>query len=83
MAEIDRIWRGLPTGHVWSGWAAIDSAPETVWLYRLRQNWRRFQLLKEGNSYVLVDESGIKIGGSAILSEALCVIEVAPAFADA
>jgi len=77
-AEIDRIWRTLPIDHVWSGWAAVDEKPETIWLYRRRQNWRRFELLKEAEAYVLTDEAGAKIGSSAQLNDILCDLEIAP-----
>jgi len=80
-AEIDRIWRTLPRDHVWSGWAAVAEEPETIWLYRQRQNWRRFELLKDANHYILTDEAGSKIGSSTQLSEVLCDLEVAPPLA--
>lgn len=77
-AEIDRIWRTLPTDHMWSGWAAVDRRPKTIWLYRRRNNWRRFELVKRGEGYALVDEQGARLGASNSLIKVLCEIETAP-----
>ena len=77
-AEIDRIWRDLPPEHIWSGWAAVDREPETIWLYRRLNNWRRFELVKQGGRYALVDEHGAELGSSQSLQTVLCEIEAAP-----
>ena len=79
--EIDRIWRSLPAEHVWSGWASVGQEPEAIWLYRRRQNWRRFQLLKKAGEYLLVDEKGEKIAASGSLPDVLCDIEIVPSLA--
>jgi len=55
----------------------IDEEPEKVWLYRLRQNWRRFELIKEADAYLLMDEKGGQVGASKSLLDVLCDIEVA------
>lgn len=78
MAEIDRIWRALPDDYSWSGWAAVDKEPGEIWLYRRRQNWRRFQLLKQAGQYVLTDEKGMVIASAPVLARVLCDIEIAP-----
>jgi len=77
--QIESIWRDLPHEHMWSGWAAIDAEPEAIWLYRQRQNWRRFTLTKQARAYVLKDEKGQQIGKSTSLPTVLCDLEIAPA----
>ena len=80
-SEIDRIWRRLPIDHVWSGWAIVDQAPEAICLFRKRRNWRQFQLIKNRETYSLLDESGDMIARSRSLDDVLCGIERAPSLA--
>ena len=77
-AEIDRMWRSLPADHVWNGWAAVDREPKAIWLYRLLNNWRRFELIKQKGRYALIDDNGVKIGASSSLSNLIGEIEMAP-----
>lgn len=77
-AEIDRMWRELPADHVWSGWAAVDSEPKAIWLYRLLNNWRRFELVKQKGHYALIDDKGARVGTSNTLSNLSDEIEMAP-----
>jgi hypothetical protein len=79
--EIDRIWRDLPSEHLWNGWAAIGNEPSEVWLYRKRQNWRRFLLTKHEADYLLTDDQGAQISRARKLSRVLCNIEIAPGLA--
>lgn len=76
--EIDKIWRGLPAEHSWSGWAVVGVEPSMIWLYRQRQNWRRFNLTKLEDTYSLTDDHGHEIGKSGNLSRVLCDIETVP-----
>ena len=72
------MWRALPADHVWSGWAAVDKEPKAIWLYRLLNNWRRFELIKQKGSYALIDDTGAKIGAYSSLSKLIGEIEMAP-----
>ena len=81
ISQIDEIWRSLPVDHSWSGWAMIDAEPSTVWLYRQRQNWRRFILAKRKGTYTLTDDLGKEVGTSRSLPNILCDIEAVPGLA--
>jgi len=53
---IDQDWRGLAPEHPWTGWAFCPEAPDEVWIFRTRANWRHFFLRKLDGSYSLVDD---------------------------
>ena len=76
--EINEIWRSLPASHSWTGWGVVGVEPSTVWLYRQRENWRRFLLTKTRGVYSLADENGEPIGASDTLTHILYNIETAP-----
>lgn len=80
--EIDRLWRSLPTGHMWSGWAATGDEPETVWIFRSRAHWRRFPLTRTKEGYALSDDRGNLFRGAATLEDLLRAVEAVPALAD-
>jgi hypothetical protein len=77
------MWRALPADHVWSGWAAVDKEPKAIWLYRLLNNWRRFELIKQKGHYALIDDKGVKIGASDSLSGLIGAIERVPSLEQA
>lgn len=76
--EIDRLWRSLPAGHMWTGWAAIGQSPETVWIYRSRAHWRRFPLTRTKSGYALGDDQGRLFREAATLEELLKAVEAVP-----
>ena len=78
--EIDRLWRSLPEGHVWSGWAAIGEHPREVWIYRTKAHWRRFPLIKNSEGYALFDERDREVAAAPSLSDLLARVEAIPGF---
>ncbi|MEE2921206.1 MAG: hypothetical protein VYC38_05535 [Pseudomonadota bacterium] len=58
LEEIDRLWRDLPVGHMWTGWAASGREPDQIWIFRTRAHWRRFPLSKSKTGFVIADERG-------------------------
>lgn len=75
---IDQLWRGLPAGHMWTGWAAVGQSPETVWIYRSRAHWRRFPLTRTKDGYALGDDQGRLFREAATLEELLKAVEAVP-----
>ena len=76
--EIEQTWRALPADHGWNGWATVDKRPEAIWLYRRRNNWRRFELVKRAEKYTLVDDQGKDVRTSTSLIKVLSEIESVP-----
>lgn len=76
--EIDRLWRSLPAGHMWTGWAAVGQSPATVWIYRSRAHWRRFPLTRTEAGYALSDDAGRLFRQAASLEELLRAVEAVP-----
>lgn len=76
--EIDRLWRQLPAGHIWTGWAAAGEQPETVWLFRTRAHWRRFPLTRTQSGYMLCDDRGQVFREAATLDDLLKAVEAVP-----
>ena len=79
--EIDRLWRSLPAGHMWTGWAATGEAPETVWIFRSRAHWRRFPLTRTDEGYALGDDRGNPFRDAVTLEDLLRAVEAVPALA--
>ncbi|MEM7766051.1 MAG: hypothetical protein AAF253_01015 [Pseudomonadota bacterium] len=81
LAVIDRLWRNLPDGHVWTGWAAASETPEEIWIIRTRAHWRRFPLRKHSRGFALYDEHGqiVEVGNS--LPSLLARVEALPGLA--
>ncbi|OYW88460.1 MAG: hypothetical protein B7X53_00995 [Hyphomonas sp. 34-62-18] len=75
---IDQLWRGLPAGHMWTGWAAVGQSPETVWIYRSRAHWRRFPLTRTQDGYALGDDQGRPFREAATLEDLLKAVEAVP-----
>ena len=82
LQEIDRLWRALPADHVWSGWAASGEAPEHVWIFRTRANWRRLPLIKTVAGFALSDERGQRVVTARTLEDLLRTIEAIPGLAE-
>lgn len=78
LAAIDRLWRSLPRGHVWTGWAAAGDAPEEIWIIRTRAHWRRFALRKHRGGFALHDETGEIVGMDQTLAGLLARVEALP-----
>ena len=78
LMEIDRLWRGLPNGHVWTGWAATGETPKEVWIMRTRAHWRRFPLRKHKQGFALYDERGQSVAIAASLPALLKRVEALP-----
>lgn len=76
--EVDRLWRDLPTDHVWSGWAATGEQPEEIWIYRSRNHWRRFPLTKSPHGFALSDEDGKTVADGQTLVSLLKKVEAIP-----
>lgn len=79
--EIDRLWRSLPAGHMWTGWAVVGQSPETVWIYRSRAHWRRFPLTRTKTGYALSDDAGRLFREAATLEDLLRAVEAVPGLA--
>ncbi|AXE62776.1 hypothetical protein ACQKH5_15455 [Hyphomonas sp. NPDC076900] len=75
---IDQLWRSLPPGHMWTGWAAVGQPPETVWIYRSRAHWRRFPLTRTKAGYALGDDQGRPFREAATLEDLLAAVEAVP-----
>lgn len=75
---IDQLWRSLPPGHMWTGWAAVGQSPETVWIYRSRAHWRRFPLTRTKTGYALGDDQGRPFREAATLEDLLKAVEAVP-----
>jgi hypothetical protein len=80
--EIDRLWRGLPADHMWTGWAATGDQPETVWIFRSRAHWRRFPLTRTAEGYALSDDRGNLFRGAVTLEDLLRAVEAVPALVE-
>ena len=80
--EIDRLWRAVPKGHVWSGWAASGDRPREVWIFRTKAHWRRFPLKKEDGGYALFDERDRRVASGATLGGLLKAVEAIPGIAE-
>jgi hypothetical protein len=77
--EIDRLWRDLPSDHMWTGWAAIGQSPDIVWLFRSRAHWRRFALTRTARGYALSDDRGQVFREAENLEDLLRAVEAVPA----
>ncbi|MEO0753639.1 MAG: hypothetical protein AAFY85_02465 [Pseudomonadota bacterium] len=80
LQAVDRLWKSLPAGHVWTGWAAAGDAPREVWIIRTRAHWRRFPLRKLGSRYALYDETGQTVAIAETLAASLDRVESLPGF---
>jgi hypothetical protein len=76
--EIDRLWRALPSDHMWTGWAAAGDRPDTVWIFRTLTHWRRFPLTRTKTGYALSDERGNLFRETLTLEELLRAVEAVP-----
>ncbi|HAY08169.1 MAG TPA: hypothetical protein PKV67_14230 [Hyphomonas sp.] len=76
--EIDRLWRGLPADHMWTGWAAAGERPEVVWIFRTLTHWRRFPLRRTETGYALSDDRGNPFREAATLEDLLQAVEAVP-----
>ena len=76
---IDRLWRGVPADHVWTGWSAAGAEPDEVWLYRTRAHWRKFPLRKTADGFELYDERDRQVAALGTLADLLSAIERIPA----
>ncbi|MEL7129823.1 MAG: hypothetical protein AAGK23_09765, partial [Pseudomonadota bacterium] len=76
--EIDRYWRARSDEDAWSGWAAAGWNPKTIWIYRTREHWRRFPLIKHLGSYALLDDNDREVSRDASLSHVLSQIDAVP-----
>lgn len=80
--EIDRLWRSVPPGHVWTGWAATGDLPDRIWIFRTQAHWRRFPLIKEDNRFILLDEQGQVVAKASTLTGLLKRVEAIPGLDD-
>lgn len=78
IAEIDTLWRAVPSDHVWSGWAAAGEAPEEIWIFRTRAHWRKFPLTKTETGYAISDESRSQVATARSLPALLKKVEAIP-----
>ncbi len=79
LAELHRIWRALPAGHCWSGWAMTSVQPGEIWLFRERVNWRRFSLVSTSAGFDLMDEERRVVAQLTRLAETPEALRRAPA----
>jgi len=82
LSEIDRLWRSLPGGHVWTGWAAAGDTPSEIWIIRTRAHWRRFPLRKQRQGYALFDEFDRTVAIAPTLEGLLRRVESLPGLND-
>jgi hypothetical protein len=76
--QIDRLWRALPAGHVWTGWASTGEEPEEIWIFRTRAHWRRFLLTKTQTGYRISNEAGESPQDAETLVSLLQKVEAIP-----
>ncbi|GAB5458105.1 MAG: hypothetical protein Hens3KO_11350 [Henriciella sp.] len=78
LEAIDRLWRSVPSDHVWTGWSANGAAPEEVIIYRTRAHWRKFPLRRTGAEFGLYNERGKELAKHPTLDGLLAQIEALP-----
>ncbi|MFC6198084.1 hypothetical protein [Ponticaulis profundi] len=76
--EIDALWRQCSTDHPWAGWAKPGGRNDEVWIFRRRNNWRRFSLIRTRLTYRLLDEKGRVVAVARRLSDLLDRVEGIP-----
>ena len=79
---IDRLWRAVPSDHVWTGWSASGETPEEVTIYRTRAHWRKFPLRKTGDAFTLHNERGDELARGTSLEALLAEVEALPGLND-
>jgi len=79
---IDRLWRAVPSDHVWTGWSASGETPEEVIIYRTRAHWRKFPLRKSTTAFTLHNERGDELAKAPSLAALLSKVEALPGLTD-
>ncbi|MEM6625754.1 MAG: hypothetical protein AAF719_03550 [Pseudomonadota bacterium] len=78
LSALDKVWRALPEGHPWCGWAHVASDIDEIWVFRERANWRRFVLRKTFEGWTLFDDASVTLANLAKLEDAPDAIASAP-----